>query len=127
MTANELMCGDWVLDFDDETVKVASISNEEIRLSQPNGHLYLVSSPKPIPLTEEILVKIGFIKVNSQRYDYGNPNTDCYIKVNPQKGMIHVNGRKANCNLYNHFFVHELQHALRLCGLTDLADNLKLN
>ncbi len=85
-----------------------------------------IKQVEPISLTEEILVKIGFIKVNSQRYDYGNPDTDCYIKVNPKKGMIHVNGRKANCNLYNHFFVHELQHALRLCGLNELADNFKV-
>ena len=47
--------------------------------------------PQPIILTPEILEKNGFIKVNSQRYDYGNPDTDCYVKVNPKKNMIHVN------------------------------------
>ena len=29
--------------------------------------------PEPIPITPEILEKNGFIKVNSQRYDYGYP------------------------------------------------------
>ena len=82
--------------------------------------------PQPIPLTPEILEKNGFIKVNSQRYDYGNPDTDCYVKVNPKKNMIHVNGRNANSNLYSHSFVHELQRALRLCGLNELADNFKV-
>ena len=81
---------------------------------------------KPIPLTPEILEKNGFIKVNSQRYDYGYPDTDCYVKVNPKKNMIHVNGRNANSNLYSHSFVHELQRALRLCGLDELADNFKV-
>ena len=76
-----------------------------------------------IPLTPEILEKNGFIKVNSQRYDYGYPDTDCYVKVNPKKNMIHVNGRNANSNLYSHSFVHELQRALRCCGLWDIADN----
>lgn len=70
--------------------------------------------------------KNGFIKVNSQRYDYGYPDTDCYVKVNPKKNMIHVNGRNANSNLYSHSFVHELQRVLRLCGLDELANNFKL-
>ena len=82
--------------------------------------------PNPIVLTPEILEKNGFIKVNSQRYDYGYPDTDCYIKVNPKKNMIHMNGRNANSNLYSHSFVHELQRALRLCGLNELADNFKV-
>ena len=82
--------------------------------------------PQPIPLTTEILEKNGFIKVNSQRYDYGNPDTDCYVKVNPKKNMIHVNGRNANSNLYSHSFVHELQRALRCCGLWNLANNFKI-
>ena len=79
--------------------------------------------PQPILLTPEILEKNGFIKVNSQRYDYGNPDTDCYVKVNPKKNMIHVNGRNANSNLYSHSFVHELQRVLRCCGLWNIADN----
>ena len=79
-----------------------------------------------IPITPEILENNGFIKVNSQRYDYGYPDTDCYVKVNPKKNMIHVNGRNANSNLYSHSFVHELQRALRLCGLNELADNFKI-
>ena len=79
-----------------------------------------------IPITPEILENNGFIKVNSQRYDYGYPDTDCYVKVNPKKNMIHVNGRNANSNLYSHSFVHELQHALRLCGLNEIADNFKV-
>lgn len=82
--------------------------------------------PHPIPITPEILVKNGFIKVNSQRYDYGYPDTDCYVKVNPKKNMIHVNARNANSNLYSHSFVHELQRALRCCGLWDMADNFKI-
>ena len=79
-----------------------------------------------IPITLEILEKNGFIKVNSQRYDYGYPDTDCYVKVNPKKNMIHVNGRNANSNLYSHSFVHELQRALRCCGLWDIADDFKV-
>ena len=72
---------------------------------------YYVPAPKP------------FAK---SMYDYGYPDTDCYVKVNPKKNMIHVNGRNANSNLYSHSFVHELQRVLRLCGLDELANNFKL-
>lgn len=123
MEAKELMIGDLVLfdrTYPATEKKPTHITLQDlIWINQGNDY-------SPIPITPESLEKNGFIKVNTQRYDYGCPDTDCYIKVNPKKNMIHINGRNANCNLYFHPFVHELQHALRLCGLTDLADNFKV-
>ena len=128
MKAAELMIGDWVgRVFDDKRIdyrQVDWIRTGEIGMRYQK--VWAIGCIEPIPLTPEILEKNGFIKVNSQRYDYGYPDTDCYVKVNPKKNMIHVNGRNANSNLYSHSFVHELQHALRLCGLNDLADNFKV-
>ena len=134
------MIGDWVI-FGDEPLKVQHIYNngyddvvaetmeefldEDGTICEEIKDVPLVNC-SPIPLTPEILEKNGFIKVNSQRYDYGYPDTDCYVKVNPKKNMIHVNGRNANSNLYSHSFVHELQRALRCCGLWDMADNFKI-
>ena len=121
MEAKELMIGDKVM------VKVLSqIPNTYVLHTWTANDYSRDIQVKPIPLTPEILEKNGFIKVNSQRYDYGYPDTDCYVKVNPKKNMIHVNGRNANSNLYSHSFVHELQRALRLCGLDELADNFKV-
>ena len=121
MKAKELMIGDKVM------VKVLSQIPDTYVLHTWTANDYSRDiQVKPIPLTPEILEKNGFIKVNSQRYDYGYPDTDCYVKVNPKKNMIHVNGRNANSNLYSHSFVHELQRALRLCGLDELADNFKV-
>ena len=121
MKANELMIRDKVM------VKVLSqIPNTYVLHTWTANDYSRDIQVKPIPLTPEILEKNGFIKVNSQRYDYGYPDTDCYVKVNPKKNMIHVNGRNANSNLYSHSFVHELQRALRLCGLDELADNFKV-
>ena len=139
MKAKELMIGDWVI-FGDEPLKVQHIYNNgyddvvaEIVEEGTNeyGEYEEIKDVSvvycsPIPLTPEILEKNGFIKVNSQSYDYGYPDTDCYVKVNPKKNMIHVNGRNANSNLYSHSFVHELQRVLRLCGLDELAKNFKL-
>ena len=121
MEAKELMIGDKVM------VKVLSQIPDTYVLHTWTANDYSRDiQVKPIPLTPEILEKNGFIKVNSQRYDYGYPDTDCYVKVNPKKNMIHVNGRNANSNLYSHSFVHELQRARRLCGLDELADNVKV-
>ena len=121
MEAKELMIGDKVM------VKVLSQIPDTYVLHTWTANDYSRDiQVKPIPLTPEILEKNGFIKVNSQRYDYGYPDTDCYVKVNPKKNMIHVNGRNANSNLYSHSFVHELQRALRFCGLDELADNFKV-
>ena len=140
MKSNELMIGDWVI-FEDEPLKVQHVYNngyddvvaetmeefldEDGVICEEIKDVPLVNC-SPIPLSPEILENNGFIKVNSQRYDYGYPDTDCYVKVNPKKNMIHVNGRNANSNLYSHSFIHELQHALRLCGLNELADNFKV-
>ena len=139
MKANELMIGDWVI-FGDEPLKVQHLYNNgyddvvaeivEEGTNEYGVYEEIKDVPvvycSPIPLTPEILEKNGFIKVNSQRYDYGYPDTDCYVKVNPKKNMIHVNGRNANSNLYSHSFVHQIQQALRLCGLNKIADNFKL-
>ena len=132
MLCKELQYGDWVSAGGGLPMQITNVGEDyayatwEDNEGDPWEFDDKDEQPQPIPLTPEILEKNGFIKVNSQRYDYGYPDTDCYVKVNPKKNMIHVNGRNANSNLYSHSFVHELQRALRLCGLDELANNFKL-
>ena len=132
MLCKELQYGDWVSAGGGLPMQITNVGEDyayatwEENEGDPWEFNDKDEQPQPIMLTPEILEKNGFIKVNSQRYDYGYPDTDCYVKVNPKKNMIHVNGRNANSNLYSHSFVHELQHALRLCGLNELADNFKV-
>ena len=127
-----LMVGDWITDIHGFPMQITNVGEDyayatwEGNEGDPWEFDDKDDQPQPIPLTPEILEKNGFIKVNSQRYDYGYPDTDCYVKVNPKKNMIHVNGRNANSNLYSHSFVHELQRALRCCGLWNLANNFKI-
>ena len=84
-------------------------------------------SLKPILITTKILDKNGFVKVNSQRYDFGDPYGDYYINVNPKKKHIYINSWMGNCNLYlSDLTVHTFQHALRLCGLGNFADNFQV-
>ena len=132
MKCQELQIWDWITDGHGFPMQITNVGDDyayatfEGNEGDPWEFDDKDERPQPIPLTTEILEKNGFIKVNSQRYDYGNPDTDCYVKVNPKKNMIHVNGRNANSNLYSHSFVHELQRALRLCGFDEIADNFKV-
>lgn len=83
----------------------------------------------PIPLTPEILKKNGFEKFG----DYGLYK----LELEEERIIIRTNsvfieiystsGHERMARLHSvNFHVHEFQHALRLCGLNDLADNLKL-
>ena len=132
MKCKELQIGDWIQDKNGFQWQITGVGDNyayatfEDNEGDPWEFNDKDDQPEGIPITPEILERNGFIKVNSQRYDYGSPDTDCYVKVNPKKNMIHVNGRNANSNLYSHSFVHELQRALRLCGLNELADNFKV-
>lgn len=128
----DLMVGDWITNRNGFPMQITNVGENyayatwEDNEGDPWEYDDKDEQPQPIPITPEILEKNGFIKVNSQRYDYGYPDTDCYVKVNPKKNMIHVNGGNANSNLYSHSFVHELQRALRCCGLWELANNFKI-
>ena len=132
MKCKELQIGDWIQDKNGFQWQITGVGDNyayatfEDNEGDPWEFNDKDDQPEGIPITPEILERNGFIKVNSQRYDYGYPDTNCYVKVNPKKNMIHVNGRNANSNLYSHSFVHELQRALRLCGLNELADNFKV-
>lgn len=137
MKANDLMVGDLLRVNSDntcitrDTIVTVRAIDEDIRQASHIGCAFC--SPlddrqigeeiwcdylDPIPLTPEILEKNGFTKVNSQRYEWGSLEDAEYININPKKGIIHINGKnRSNANLYGQFSVHELQHALRLCGI----------
>lgn len=112
MKSNELMIGDWVI------CKDYPMIPSLIKLKAEHFVRSLCEF-EPIPLTAEILEKNGFVV--EPRYCYDEPLQYCEI----------VDGLWINISGENYFegkleYVHELQHALRLCGLTELADNFKV-
>lgn len=124
MKATELMIGDWIL-YGDKPVKVLQLSE--------NGKYDWV---KPIPLTYEILKKNGFKETALKE-----PNTtnlvskwwskqgEIYIKeyyLARSREITYVVGGGHRMRIENIYMVHQLQHALRICGLDELADNLKI-
>ena len=73
----------------------------------------------PIPLTAEIMEKNGF-----NRYYESN----FYSLLNGFNVAIadeHYITSAFNVDI-TVYYVHELQHALRLCGFNDIADNFKV-
>lgn len=148
MKATELMIGDLVHLYvnnngiTNDNVKVVVLSEDSITVLNKFGIdeeyseddvIDGVSAITPILLTEEILkansLIVGRNVVNEDliiRCDWFNDHT------HPVLWAIHIVSHEPNiflhCVLDIHtHYVHELQHALRLCGLNDLADNFKLN
>lgn len=102
--------------------------------------------PKPIILTEEILKVNGFVSVsdnwNEETHEvlvsWRNGNIKITLAQESMRTFYDVDdGEELVSHLTYHdkhnydldiaiYYVHELQQALRLCGLNDLADNFKI-
>lgn len=123
MKATDLMVGDWVCLKDDvqyeSPMKVDGILVHNISLE---GEGFLGDADEiisPIPLTAEIMEKNGF-----DRYYESN----FYSLLNGFNVAIadeHYITSAFNVAI-TVYYVHELQHALRLCGFDELADNFKV-
>ena len=115
MNAADLMIGDWV------SIKPLSAyiyTRRKIKI-QDFANLHKMDFV-PILLTPEILEKNGF-KYNDLPYaqEWEKYGLSIYGE----------NPKMINCGLniaMNVTYVHQLQHALRLCGLDELADNFKV-
>lgn len=79
---------------------------------------------KPITLTQEILVHNGFS--NKGKAGWQNPEYDITYYLESNTFTHNVYKQEQIDIIHNVKYVHELQHALRLCGLNDLADKFKI-
>lgn len=102
----------------------ADAESGEIECFTINKHWLKIS---PIPLTPESLDKNGFedktddfwkLRVDDKPYHY-------YFRLD-KGGTFGGDGYNMKCNIYiiTIKYVHELQRALRLCGLIELADSI---
>jgi predicted DNA-binding ArsR family transcriptional regulator len=80
---------------------------------------FLLDELEPILITPEILEMNGFTE--NYRYDALS-----YIQSCGAVTGIHINGKNGEMEEMYFKYVHEVQNALRLCGLNDLADDFKL-
>lgn len=117
MNANELMVGDWVNYHDIfNTIAPADFCHKE-----------WLEEIKPIPLTPEILEKNGFTNNPYFKGIYIKEiNKRCQITYDVDTPCLMINFRGGYVSKKDIKYLHELQHALRFIGLSDIADNLIL-
>lgn len=120
MKANELMFGDFIKLPDGANAKVISIAQDGVYFedSQSEG-VASFDNLSPIPLTPEILEKNGFVK--SERYEVWKIIQDDYeMRITPWRFAViflEDGADKEEFSIPRPNFIHELQHALRLCGI----------
>lgn len=112
MEARELMIGDWV-------------SSPRLR-SHGGGNYFhklqridLGCEYDPIPLTQDMLIANGF--EGDILHKCGEYKINCVFGHS-----IYITLKGRSYSLPAPMYVHQLQHALRLCGLKELADNLNI-
>lgn len=116
MNNKDLVIGDWVLcNGTPIKLNIGQIHNLVCETIWARKH-----KCEPIPLTDEVLKANGFIVNTHQAYLIDGIFLDKGLDGNAYWWQI---GHCPICAINN---VHNLQHALRLCGFTELADNFKL-
>lgn len=130
MKANELMIGDWVRlqynHFITEELVTKDFQVIEIHdgaktnyIWGKDGNMGIVEHIQPIPLTKEILEKNGFA-VHRQFATFTEYWLDIpqkWVRVAPNSYIEIYNGENKNVHIEGKVYVHEFQHALRLCGI----------
>lgn len=128
MKAKELMVGDYVM-FDDSPCIIEEISakgwihildvGNKTRVSLTSD--YILGIIEPIPLTPEILVKNGLEteedgRIFGECFDEDD-SRDLEITFDDKTGVIWWSYNWDEYRIIKLSYVHELQHALRLCGI----------
>ena len=133
MKPDELMIGDWVFYEDRWFAAPCKVVNiEQRRGVGENGYSFSVHEPrsntivhctilKPILLTAEILEKNSFVLIDEKEKMYRLNLTDdesvCVTAdFKGEEPFVHVRNTCYQATPYC-MYVHQLQHALRLCGI----------
>lgn len=125
MKEKDLMIGDWVLD-GNAYAQVTSITCDGNIETTHNEHSN-IELVNPIPLTPEILEKNGFTKstpppgIHARCYKLDNKKDRYNLTIadyNKYKRLLlDVDSEDSECFNIKCDYVHELQHALRLCRI----------
>lgn len=139
MRIEDLMVGDWVIctypsiNKPVKVMEIKTVSDEELKAVINNDGIRLVfrrTYIDPIPLTPEILEKNGFEKLDFSHFQIGDRRlvldadgrwdgplswhwVVTEMDTNAKGQPVVLDYYVATIN-----YVHQLQHALRLCGIT---------
>ena len=112
LSCKDLMVGDFIRRiYNQKIIKVIEIKQSCI-YTNDNGYEY--NEIEPIPITQEILEKNGFVHYEEDVESFHDK--DCvFIKQNLGGYGVCLDKNRTLSGLLH--YVHELQHALRLCGI----------
>ena len=88
-----------------------------------HGNMGRIENMMGVPLTSEILEKNGFVR-SKVFVEWKYERNGNYLLWKPFP-WLQISTDNSDVN-FECKYVHELQHALRLCGLTESADNFKV-
>ena len=120
MDVRELMIGDW-MNFNGVNVKIISIGLfTQVGIMDSSNDVYSAFAKDlvPIPLTAEVLEKIGFWREHNVGYVMEKDENEIIYSLWDHKLRILKNREQIlNLKYLDEMCVHELQHALLLCGI----------
>lgn len=120
MEAKELMINDWYKNSANECCKVVK-NFGDIVWGEGNDVADSTDNPLSIPLTEEILEKNHFKWIGIWESWGIFAENGGLIMLSKVDDSFCLYGTTIFCS-----YIHELQHILRLAGLSELADNFKV-
>lgn len=111
------MIGDWVYNTNNrKPEQVCEIREHMVMLAY--NDLYDYDEIEPIPLTEERLLANGFYCERNIGYVYDDGEYEVVVDLwNHGYRILHDRDVVMNIHCFSDVFVHELQHALRLCDV----------
>lgn len=134
MKAKELMVGDYV-NYRGQIIKVTSLydkgGSNEVGWGIKEDTWVNADNVESIPLTPEILERNGWIHEFDKtdymvKYDLGKEGKNCWMMWAIKEHNLDIQRQDENLDIYNLKvsrvvipcdYVHQLQHALRLCGI----------
>ena len=129
MKTTDLMIGDWVM-YGDEELQVLAMDDIAVYANKQRHGWIGYENLEPILLTDEILKKNGFElvgvgdngpatpKANINRYEKWECKTifqTFYLYYDRRSEYYSLNAFSNHIN--DIIYVHELQHAMRVCGI----------
>lgn len=123
MKTTDFMVGDW-LRTSRGIAKVIAVDKIGLTFTIDGGDFFDIDKDDEeewfdaAPLTHEVLIKIGFKKFKSPmgREYYEIPMDKAYVRFDTDFAG-RIQGPNGNFEYKNIMFVHELQHAFRMCGI----------
>lgn len=139
MNANELMIGDWV-SCDGTPIRVENVHGDCINFQHDipfvqEEFMIDFTEIEPIPLTPEILKKNGFGINDSFKPHHLWKSTDNRVMLHDEdlylntfnKWHVHVDTEDMRTiGSIELTYVHQFQQFLRLCGMSETANNFKI-